>query len=110
MLKVEYFPRIPALSLAGHAGSGPKGQDLVCAGASALFFALIGYLDSLGEEFEPEIFKYGDRINITLDPPISLMHDARLLLGAFALGFELLSEKYPDNVEYVKDPPVEADQ
>ncbi len=108
MLKVEYFSRIPALSLAGHAGSGPKGQDLVCAGASALFFTLIGYLGRLGEEFEPEIFKYGDRINITLDPPISLMHDARLLLGAFALGFELLSEKYPENVEYVKDPPQDS--
>ena len=110
MLKVEYFSRIPALSLAGHAGSAPKGEDLVCAGASALFFALIRYLDSLGEEFEPEIFKYGDRINITLDPPISLMHDARLLLGAFALGFEMVSYKYTENVEYVKDPPVEADQ
>ena len=110
MLTVEYFPRVPALSFTGHAGSGPVGEDLVCAGASALFFTLIGYLDRLDEEFEPEVFKYGDRINITLDPPIYLRHDARLLLGAFAGGFEMLGEKYPENVKFVKDPPVTAEE
>ena len=110
MLTIEYFPRVPALSFTGHAGSGPFGEDLVCAGASALFFTLIGYLDRLDEEFEPELLEYGDRINITLDPPKYRMQDARLLLGAFAGGFEMLGEKYPENVKFIKDPPHSAEE
>ena len=105
MLTVEYFPRVPALSFTGHAGSGPFGEDLVCAGASALLYTLIKYLDKLEDEFEPEVFEYNGRINICLDPPVSLMHDARLLFEAFATGFEMLSKDYPDNVKFIKDPP-----
>ena len=104
MLTVEYFSDLPAFSFAGHANSGPKGKDIVCAGASALFFTLIRCLDKLDDDFEPEVFKYGDRTNITLDPPISGMHDVKLLFGAFAEGFEMLGNKYPDNVRFVKDP------
>lgn len=32
------------VTVTGHAGYAPKGQDIVCAAASALVFALIGSL------------------------------------------------------------------
>ena len=32
------------VTVMGHAGYAPKGQDIVCAAASALVFALIGSL------------------------------------------------------------------
>ena len=108
MLTVEYFDYLPAFSFRGHANSGPKGKDLVCAGASALFFTLIKYLDRLEDEFEPEVYEYDGRINICIDPPVSLMHDARLLFEAFATGFEMLSKDYPDNVKFIKDPPQDS--
>ena len=109
MLTIEYFDYLPAFSFRGHANSGPKGKDLVCAGASALFFTLIKYLDKLEDEFEPEVYEYNGRINICLDPPVSLMHDARLLFEAFATGFEMLAHDFPDNVRFVKNPPKEAE-
>ncbi len=109
MLTVEYFDDLPAFSFAGHALFAQKGGDLVCAGASALFFTLIKYLDRLEDEFEPEVFEYNGRINICLDPPTALMHDAKLLFEAFATGFEMLAKDFPENVRFVKDPPKEAD-
>ena len=105
MLTIEYFSHLPAFSMSGHAKEAPRGADIVCAGASALLYTLIKYLDKLEDEFEPEVFEYNGRINICLDPPVSLMHDARLLFEAFATGFEMLSKDYPNNVKYIKDPP-----
>ena len=32
------------LAVDGHAGQAPRGHDIVCAGVSAISFALIGYL------------------------------------------------------------------
>ncbi len=109
MLTIEYFDNLPAFSFCGHANSGPKGKDLVCAGASALFFTLIRYLDKLEDELEPEVYEYNGRINICLDPPVALMHDARLLFEVFATGFEMLAKDYPNNIRFVKNPPMEAD-
>ena len=106
MLTIEYFSHLPAFSISGHAKEAPRGADIVCAGASALLYTLIKYLDKLEDEFEPEVFEYNGRINICLDPPVSLMHDARLLFEAFATGFEMLSKDYPDNVKFIKDPPL----
>ena len=37
------------VTVMGHAGYAPKGQDIVCAAASALVFALIGSLAAGGE-------------------------------------------------------------
>ena len=37
------------LTLAGHANYAPCGSDIVCAGASGLIYALIGYLVNLGK-------------------------------------------------------------
>ena len=105
MFTIEYFSHLPAFSISGHAKEAPRGADIVCAGASALLYTLIKYLDRLEDEFEPEVFEYNGRINICLDPPVSLMHDARLLFEAFATGFEMLSKDYPDNVKFIKDPP-----
>ena len=36
------------LEIVGHAQHGPAGQDIVCAGVSAISWALLGYLDGRG--------------------------------------------------------------
>lgn len=38
------------LSVNGHAGYSPKGQDIVCAGVSAIVYALIGWLENNSED------------------------------------------------------------
>ena len=35
------------LSAHGHAGAAPRGQDVVCAGVSALLYAFVAYLEGL---------------------------------------------------------------
>lgn len=39
--------RISAFKMTGHAGSGPYGYDLVCAGASAVSFGALNAVESL---------------------------------------------------------------
>jgi len=55
MIEIRVFPKGDGmvLSAEGHAGMAPRGQDIVCAGVSALLFGFAAYLESLtpcGEE------------------------------------------------------------
>ena len=108
MLKVEYFSDLPAFSFVGHAQFAPFGGDVICSGASTLLFTLIECLEKLEDDFDVEICETDERLNISLDPPISLRHDAKLLFEIFATGFEMLSKDFPDYVRFIKDPPKEA--
>ena len=47
MTRCEFFTeddRITGFSVSGHSGYSEAGSDIVCAGVSAISFALIGYL------------------------------------------------------------------
>lgn len=37
------------ITVSGHAGHAPAGQDIVCAAVSALMYALAGYLEETGQ-------------------------------------------------------------
>ena len=79
------------VTVCGHAGHAPAGQDIVCAAVSALVYALAGRLRETGrlERFQSapgyaEIAGTGD------------------CAREFALvrcGLELLARQYPDRVE-----------
>ena len=43
MIRFEYDQRENVVTCSGHAGMAPKGQDIVCAGVSALIQALAQY-------------------------------------------------------------------
>lgn len=50
------------LDICGHAEYGPRGQDIVCAGVSALVYALVGALEEIAEdvaEVEGPVFEEG---------------------------------------------------
>ena len=40
MIEIEYRPEQFSVTVKGHAGAGEPGQDIVCAGVSALMFAM----------------------------------------------------------------------
>ena len=54
MIRVAYFRNgnDHELSINGHAGYAEHGQDIVCAGVSAIAFALLGYLEECEDEVE----------------------------------------------------------
>lgn len=47
--KYERDGELHNLSVNGHAGYAVKGQDIVCAGVSAIVYALIGWLENNAE-------------------------------------------------------------
>lgn len=78
------------LSMEGHAGYC-GGQDIVCAAASMLFFALAGRLRELGMDEYVERCRSGEaRVFV----PDGLSDGFRVIL----CGFRMLEEKYPENV------------
>ena len=43
------------ITVSGHAGHAPVGQDIVCAAVSALMYALAGYLEETGQAARSDI-------------------------------------------------------
>lgn len=82
----------------GHANYAPLGQDIVCAGVSALYINLLNCLDLLtDDDFDAQII--GDKNIVTFE---HLSDAGRLLVDAFLIGINGISEEYPDYVEVTK--------
>ena len=79
------------LVVQGHAGDGPAGQDIVCAAASALVYALAGRLRETGrlERFQ-SVPGYAE---------IAGSGDCAREFALVRCGLALLARQYPDRVE-----------
>lgn len=83
--------------MSGHAGYALPGQDIVCAGISALVQSLIGSLEDLSDDkIEYEVspgradIKYGN-----------LSEKSRTLVDSFFIGVCKIADEYPDNVRII---------
>ena len=91
-----------ALSIQGHAGAAPYGQDLVCAAVSALVYALaqrLTELDQLGAfEESPVVKLQSGQAEIIAAPKrkyaATVAEDFRLVQS----GLKLLAKHYPGQV------------
>ena len=91
--------RVRRLEVFGHAGYAPRGQDIVCAGASMLMETLVYVLADCDEA---ECCAYneptGPRVSVKLTGSI---YPTDLTAMEFAkTGLALLAEKYPANIHY----------
>ena len=86
------------LEITGHAEHGPAGQDIVCAGVSAISWALLGYLDGRGLLEDAWADKGAMGLDIRED------ERARAALELAMTGYQQLREKYPQNVEVSMEP------
>jgi len=92
-----------ALTLQGHAGSAPYGQDLVCAAVSALVYALaqrLTELDAQGALEQPLVIKLSSgnaRISAIAkgDYEAEVMGNFRLIYS----GLKLLQTHYPERIQ-----------
>ena len=74
------------ISLSGHAGLNERGKDIVCAGVSALFFALVK-TDGVN------VCEKNGAYIVTVPPE-------KRLCGEMAInGWRMIAEEYPGNVE-----------
>ena len=98
MIRVQYDARKLRLSVSGHAGAAPKGQDLVCAAATTLVYTAAQMLRAAEEEGLAEDVRFW-----TDDGKADLMAKAkpgteRELGGrmeAICIGFRMLEKNYP---------------
>ena len=101
MTKVLYEPNKLHLRIEGHAGSAPKGEDLVCAGISALGFTL---LQAAGrEDFNTEIETNPDDgiMDVKCMPDGVLdRNNCAVMMEAIAGGLELMAGQFPDYVMF----------
>lgn len=81
-----------SMEIKGHAGSGPYGHDLVCAGVSAVTF---GGLNALEEEIYEVDEKEGYLLVIAKRAPNT--HDS-IVLETIERQVTSLSKSYPDNL------------
>lgn len=91
--------RVRRLEVFGHAGYAPRGQDIVCAGASMLMETLVYVLADCDEA---ECCAYneptGPRVSVKLTGSI---YPTDLTAMEFAkTGLALLAERYPANINY----------
>lgn len=87
-----------SISVRGHAGYAPSGQDIVCAGVSTLVQTLIQSIEELTEDKIQYDIQPG-KVNIKF---WCLSDRSKVLVDAFFIGVELISSKYPDNVKLTK--------
>lgn len=90
------------LAVRGHAGYGRQGQDIVCAGVSALVYALAGTLQETERLAEA-----------VMEPGWADVWGAGDCAREFALvrrGLEMLAERYPQCVEMGRGLPREGDK
>jgi len=96
--------RIRQLSVSGHAGFAPQGQDIVCAAASVLMTTCANALESLAgiiplvERRERDAF-----MTLTLPDGIGgqAMKTAQIILRTGLQGFEDLSAAYPGHCRII---------
>jgi uncharacterized protein YsxB (DUF464 family) len=82
------------IEVSGHAGYAPRGQDIVCAGVTALTQTLAASLDGLTEDnpdytIAPGVFKIETK---------DLSDKARFLIDSFFIGICGIAEAYPEYV------------
>ena len=83
------------LSLKGHAGAGAYGCDIICAGVSAITYALMGYLELTRKEASCLDINYAEG-DVTI-----LCEGHRECGSAFQMaitGYEMIADKYPQYI------------
>ncbi|MEQ6375782.1 ribosomal-processing cysteine protease Prp [Bacillaceae bacterium S4-13-58] len=88
---------ITAFEISGHAESGPKGHDLVCAAVSAISFGTINAVLSLCE-IDPEIQQGGEGGYLRIELPSTMelwqKEKASTILDAMVISLETIERDY----------------
>lgn len=88
------------ITIEGHAGYAPAGQDIVCAAVSALVACFLASIEELtadkiksteNEQGQIQTIEYK-----TLSAP------GQVLLGSFFVGIRMIADSYPANVRFAQ--------
>lgn len=103
MIKVIYDRDKTRVSIEGHAESGEKGHDLVCASVSILAYTLASFVQNMKEAkqvYNPKTdLREGDAL-ICCEPPSKYKNSVTLVFDSICGGFQLLARDYPEYVSF----------
>jgi uncharacterized protein YsxB (DUF464 family) len=102
LIRVRYRAEDCFLEITGHAGSAPRGQDLICAGVSALALTLaenVERLGRLGWLAEQEVSLVPGDTRIRCRPKEEYAGTVQVVFAAVCAGFEVMEERWPGFVE-----------
>ena len=99
MTRVVYDEKNLKMDIRGHAKAGDYGSDLVCAAASILMHTLEAALEDRGEELMPAVRKCPGEAMILCRPEAEHEQRCRDIMRTVFIGYELLANRWPENVE-----------
>ena len=103
MIKVNYYREDNHVVVEGHAQSGERGHDLVCAATTILAYTIASSVENMvaaGHVRKHHVeFKEG-YATIQCLAPDNLKSTITLMFDTVCAGFELLAHDYPDNISY----------
>lgn len=103
MITVVYHRDLNRVSIEGHAYSGDKGHDLVCASASILahtIASLVSNMEKAGQTRYPTIELSEGNALIQCNVASRYKPTITFAFDSICAGFELLARDYPDNISY----------
>lgn len=84
----------------GHAGSGPKGFDLVCAAVSAMVLTMLGGMETEARGLVEGTVREG-HCEVQVTVPEEMSDSLNTISRVFRYGFDRLAQTYPGNVEII---------
>ena len=103
MIKVLYHRDLNRVSIEGHAFSGEKGHDLVCASASILAYTIAAFVSNMkdaGQIKYPTIELNEGQALIVCNAPNRYKNSVTLAFDTLCAGFDILAQHYPDNISF----------
>lgn len=86
------------IDIEGHAEYNIGGPDLVCGAVSTLGFTLMSALENKDAVYKIIKFDSGE-VHVFIKPTTESQRDVDNIVETVMIGFAMLAEKYPDNVD-----------
>ena len=91
------------MSVQGHAGTAPFGQDLVCAAATMLCYTMAQTVCGMANDgwlaSKPTISLVSGEGDVIFSPNTAHTKDAELCMDVIRNGYRMLESSYPDAVK-----------
>ena len=98
MVNIKFNPKYLQLEVIGHAGSGKKGEDIVCSAISTLFYTLGETLMQSAEmlvESPVVVDKEGNGV-IVCTPKAEYEGNIACIYRTVLIGLQMVAEHYPE--------------
>lgn len=97
----KYIKRI---TVSGHAGYGNKGEDIVCAGVSALTYTMLNALESL-VHIKPKCEVRSGYVDYIMPDNINIkeLEKVQLILNTIVIGYKNMYDSYKSHIEVFEE-------